>query len=258
MTTCIIIDDERKARESFGKIVDMYFANKLTVIALCESVKEGVAAIHKHNPDIVFLDIEMPDENGFKLFEYFDTINFEVIFTTAYNQYAVNAIKYAALDYILKPINYIDLNDALKRYAISSKLKAREERVEVLLSNLNMGNSIKSKVALPTLSGFQMKKINDIIYCEGDQNYTKIHLIGNQQLLVSKTLKYVEELLPAEVFFRIHKTYLINLNYIEKYIKNDGHIVVLEDGSQLTVANRRTEEFMEALTNKSYNQKNLI
>jgi len=257
MTNCIIIDDERKAREGFSKIIDMYFIDKLNVLALCESVKEGVAAIHKHNPDIVFLDIEMPDENGFKLFEYFDTINFEVIFVTAYNQYAVNAIKYAALDYILKPINYIDLNDALKRYVISSKMKAREKRVEVLLSNLNMGNSIKSKVALPTMAGFQMKKINDIIYCEGDQNYTKIHLIGDQQILVSKTLKFVEELLPAEVFFRIHKTYLINLNYVEKYMKNNGHIVILDNGTQLAVANRRTEDFLEALTNKSFNQKNL-
>ena len=258
MATCIIIDDERKAREGFNKIIDKYFIDKLQVLALCEAVKEGVAAIHKHNPDIVFLDIEMPEESGFKLFEYFDTINFEVIFTTAYNQYAVNAIKYAALDYLLKPINYIDLNDALKRYDISSKLKSREERLEILLSNLNMGNSIKSKVALPTLAGFQMKKINDIIYCEGDQNYTKIHLVSKQHLLVSKTLKYVEELLPAEVFFRIHKTYLINLNYVEKYMKNNGHIVILDDGTQLTVANRRTEDFLEALTNTSYNQKTLI
>lgn len=256
MTTCIIIDDERKAREGFSKIIDKYFKGKLSVLALSESVKEGVAAIHKFNPDIVFLDIEMPEENGFKLFKYFDTVNFEVIFTTAYNQYAVNAIKYSALDYLLKPINYIDLNDAIKRYSLSSKLKSKNERVEVLLSNLNMGNSIKSKVALPTLAGYQMKKINDIIYCEGDQNYTKIHLIGEQQLLVSKTLKYIEELLPNEVFFRIHKTYLINLNYVERYLKNNGHIVVLDDGTQLNVASRRTEDFMNALTSQSFNQKN--
>ena len=257
MINCIIIDDERKAREAFKKIIDRYFKDKLFVVSLSESVKEGVAAIHKFNPDIVFLDIEMPGENGFKLFEYFDTVNFEVIFTTAFNEYAVNAIKYSALDYLLKPINFIDLNDALKRYEVSSKLKSRNERVEVLLSNMNMGNTIKSKVALPTLSGYEMKKINDIIYCEGDQNYTKIHLIGEQQLMVSKTLKYIEELLPEDVFFRIHKTYLVNLNYVGKYLRTDGHKVLLDDGTQLDVANRRIDDFVKAITNKSFNQNNL-
>jgi len=257
MINCIIIDDERKAREAFKKIIDRYLKDKLLVLALCESVKEGVAAIHKFNPDIVFLDIEMPEENGFKLFEYFDTVNFEVIFTTAFNQYAVNAIKYSALDYILKPINFIDLNDALKRYEVSSKVKSRNERVEVLLSNMNMGNTIKSKVALPTLSGYEMKKINDIIYCEGEQNYTKIHLIGDQQLLVSKTLKYIEDLLPTDAFFRIHKTYLVNLNYVDKYLRTDGHKVLLDDGTKLDVANRRIDDFVKTLTNKSFNQNNI-
>ena len=257
MINCIIIDDERKAREAFKKIIDRYFKDKLYVIADANSVKDGVAAIHKFNPDIVFLDIEMPDENGLKIFEYFDKVNFEVIFTTAFNQYAIDAIKYSALDYLLKPINFIDLKDAIKRYEVSSEVKSRNERIEVLLSNMNMGNTIKSKVALPTLSGYEMKKINEIVYCEGDQNYTKIHLIGDQQIMVSKTLKHIEELLPKEVFFRIHKTYLVNMNYVEKYIRTDGHRVILDDGTQLDVANRRIDDFVTALTKKSFNQNNL-
>lgn len=257
MITCIIIDDERKAREAFKKIIDRYFHDKLNVLALSESVKEGVATIHKFNPDIVFLDIEMPSENGFKLFEYFDKVCFEVIFTTAFNQYAVDAIKYSALDYLLKPINFIDLRDALKKYNNKSDLKSQQERIKVLLSNMNMGNSIKSKVALPTLSGYQMEKINNIVYCEADQNYTKIHLVNGQNILVSKTLKYIEELLPVDVFFRIHKTYLVNLNYVEKYLRTDGHKVILDDGTQLDVANRRIEDFVKAITNKSFNQNNL-
>ena len=257
MTTCIIIDDERKAREAFKKIIDRYFKDKISVVADSESVKEGVAAIHKYKPDIVFLDIEMPGENGFKLFEYFKTVTFEVIFTTAFNQYAVNAIKYSALDYLLKPVNFIDLKDALKRFEDRNHLKLRQERIEMLLSNMNMGNSIKSKVAFPTLSGYEMKKINDIIYCEGDQNYTKIHLVNKEHIMVTKTLKYIEELLPAEVFYRIHKTYLINLNYVEKYTRTDGHKVLLDDGTQLDVANRRIDDFVKAITNRSYNQNNL-
>jgi len=258
MTTCIIIDDERKAREAFSKIVERYFKNKLEVLSLSESVKEGVAAIHKCNPDIVFLDIEMPEENGFKLFENFDTVNFEVIFTTAYNQYAVNAIKYSALDYLLKPINLVDLRDALKRYENRKNLKSQHERIEVLLSNMNMGDSIKRKVALPTLAGYQMEKINSIMYCEGDQNYTKIHLVSGKYILVSKTLKYVEELLPADVFFRIHKSFLVNLNYVEKYLRIDGHKIYLDNGTQLDVASRRTEDFVKALTDKSSNKNKLF
>ena len=120
-----------------------------------------------------------------------------------------------------------------------------------------MGNSIKSKVAFPTLSGYEMKKINDIIYCEGDQNYTKIHLVNKEHIMVTKTLKYIEELLPAEVFYRIHKTYLVNLNYVEKYTRTDGHKVLLDDGTQLDVANRRIDDFVKAITNRSYNQNNL-
>ncbi len=254
MITCIIVDDERKARESFEKIIIRYFKEKLKVVALCESVKEGVAAINKYSPNVVFLDIEMPNENGFKLFNYFENLNFEVIFTTAFNKYAINAIKYSALDYLLKPINFIDLNDAIKRFEKQEIVSSREEQVKILLSNMNMGNSIKSKVALPTLSGYQMEKINNIMYCEADQNYTKIHLVYGKYILVSKTLKHIEELLPSEVFFRIHKTFLLNLNYVKTYLRADGHIVILDDGTELTVAKRRIDDFSSALTNTSFNQ----
>ncbi len=253
MIRCVIIDDERKARESFKKIIQRYFADKLEVVELCESVKDGVTAINKHNPDIVFLDIQMPNENGFKLFDYFDKLNFEVIFTTAYNQYALDAIKYSALDYLLKPINFIDLNDTIKRYEKHDFVKSKQERLEVLISNMNMGISIKSKVALPTLTGYQMERINNIIYCEADRNYTKIHLVNDKYILVSKTLGYVEDLLPEDIFFRIHKTYLLNLNYVDRYLRNDGHRVILDNGSQLDVASRRIDDFVKALTKRSFN-----
>lgn len=257
MINCIIVDDERKAREGFEKIINKYLKNKVVVLALCQSVKEGVAAIYKFNPDIVFLDIEMPEENGFAIFDYFDKVNFEVIFTTAFNQYAMNAIKCSALDYLLKPINIIDLNSAIKRYEVPNKLKLQNERIEVLLSNMNMGNVIKSKVALPTLTGYSMKKINDIIYCEADQNYTKVHLIGDKYVMVSKTLKHIENILPTEVFFRVHKTFLVNLNYVDQYSRTDSHKVLLDNGTQLHVASRRIDDFVKAITNNSFNQSNI-
>lgn len=254
MISCIIIDDERKAREAFAKIIERYFKDKMQVFSTAASVKEGVYAINKFNPDIVFLDIEMPEESGFHLFDHFDKINFEVIFTTAYDQYAIRAIQYSAIDYLLKPINFIDLREALLRFENRINEKSKQERIDILLSNMNLGNSIKSKVALPTLIGFQMEKINDIIYCEADQNYTRIYLVSDRSIVVSKTLKLIEELLPPEVFFRIHKTYLINLNYIKTYSRTDGHKVFLENGIQLDVAGRRTDDFIKALTNRSYHQ----
>lgn len=254
MIHCVIIDDERMARETFKKIIDRYFKDKLQVVAEAGSVKEGVATIHKHRPDIVFLDIEMPAENGFRLFDYFEQIDFEVIFTTAFNQYAIKAIKYSALDYLTKPINFIDLRDALKKYENKADIKSKQERIDILLSNMNLGNGIKSKVALPTLTGYQMEKINDIIFCEADQNYTKIHLVSGKCIMVSKTLKHIEDLLPEELFFRIHKSFLVNLNYIKSYNRKDGHKVLLDNEVQLDVANRRTEDFIKAITQRSFHR----
>jgi len=246
--SCIIIDDEKMARETFEKVIERYFPDKLKVLCAAESVKEGVYAIHKHHPDLVFLDIEMPGENGFKLFEYFEKVTFEVIFLTAYKNYAIDAIKYAAFDYILKPLNFIDLGEVVERYEKKQKENNYNLRVKTLMSNLNAGGDINTKVALPTLKGYVMEKINNIMYCEADENYTKIFTANAEETLVSRTLKSVEELLPAEYFFRIHKSYLVNMNYIKSYDKSEGHKIMLENGIELEVATRRTDEFVRLLT----------
>ncbi len=246
--SCIIIDDEKMARETFEKVIGRYFPDKLKVLCAAESVKEGVYAIHKHHPDLVFLDIEMPGENGFKLFEYFEKVTFEVIFLTAYKNYAIDAIKYAAFDYILKPLNFIDLGEVVERYEKKQKENNYNLRVKTLMSNLNAGGDINTKVALPTLKGYVMEKINNIMYCEADENYTKIFTANGEETLVSRTLKSVEELLPAEYFFRIHKSYLVNMNYIKSYDKSEGHKIMLENGIELEVATRRTDEFVRLLT----------
>ena len=250
MISCIIVDDESKAREVFEKIVSRYLADKLKIVFTASSVKEAVHAIHKYNPQIVFLDIEMPDENGFKLFDYFDTVRFEVVFLTAFHHYAINAIKYAAFDYILKPLNFIDLKEVVNRYEKKVQEENYSNRVQTLLANLNLGGDINSKVALPTLSGFKMEKINHIIYCEADENYTKIFTAQGEMILVSKTLKFVEELLPPDFFFRIHKSFLVNLNYIKSYDRTDGHKVILESGMEIEVATRRIDEFVSTLTRR--------
>jgi len=250
MKTCIIIDDEKNARETLEKIIERYFITKIKVLHSACSVKEGVFAINKCNPDIVFLDIEMPEENGFKLFEYFDIINFEVIFTTAYKQYAIDAIKFSALDYLLKPINYIDLRDVLTRLEKKQKKSSNTAQIEAFLSNINNEPGNFNKIALPTLDGFQLQKVSNIVYCQAEENYTKIFTNRNEAILVARTLKNIEEMLPAEIFFRIHKSYLVNMNYIKSYSKIDGYKLTLENGVTLDVATRRNEDFIKALTKR--------
>jgi two-component system LytT family response regulator len=250
MKTCIIIDDEKNAREALSKIIERYFDTKLKILYAADSIKEAVFAINKYNPDIVFLDIEMPEENGFKLFEYFDIYNFEVIFTTAYKQYAIDAIKFAALDYLLKPINYIDLRDVLTRLDKKESSSSNAVQIEAFLNNLNPDPGNFNKIALPTLDGFQLEKVNNIVFCQAEENYCKIFTNRNEVILVARTLKNIEELLPEEIFFRIHKSYLVNMNYIKSYSKSDGYKVILENGTELDVATRRNDDFIKALTRR--------
>lgn len=249
--TSVIIDDERKSRETLQKIIERYFPNQISIVYLASNVQEGVAAINKYNPRLVFLDIEMPGENGFKLFDYFTSYNFEVIFTTAYKQYAIDAIKYSALDYLLKPINYIDLKDVLKRLEEKKDKLTPNAQIEAFLSNMNANSAEFNKIALPTMEGYELERVNNIVYCQAEENYTKIVTNRNEAILVAKTLKNIENLLPDKMFFRIHKSYLVNLNYIKSYSKVQGYKITLENGVKLDVATRRNDEFLRALTRKN-------
>jgi len=230
MIRTIIIDDEQNGRELLSKLLVRYFNNKIVVLDTCDSLKKGVNAINKHNPDIVFLDIQMPNENGFELFKYFDKINFEVIFTTAHKEYAIDAVRHSALDYLLKPISYIDLMGSIKRFENNRDAFKRQERISLLLESLSSDNISFNKVALPTHNGYELQKLGNILYCQADSNYCKIICIDGKELLMSKTLKYVEELLANELFFRIHKSYLVNLNYIIKFDKIDDLKITLTNG----------------------------
>lgn len=254
--TCIIIDDERIAREAFQDICERYLKDKLEVRGLAGSVKEGVELIKKHQPEIVFLDIEMPVESGFKLFDYFTKYTFEVIFTTAFKQYAIDAVKYAALDYLLKPINFIDLREALIRYEKKRSTNTSQVRIETLLSNLSVGVDMNQKVAFPTMDGYQMEKLNDIMYCEGDVNYTKIHTYDGRLIMVSRTLKDVEELLSSHYFYRTHKSYLVNLNYIKSYSRSENFGIFLDNNLWLPVSTRKNDEFIQMLTQWRSKQNN--
>ncbi len=250
MVRTIIIDDEYNAREFLEKLLIRYFPNKFIILDKCESVDQAVISIEKNNPDLIFLDVQMPNKNGFELFKELKKIEFEVIFTTAHSEFAIDAIKCSALDYLLKPINYIDLLTTIKNYDAKQSKASQLNKLQLLLDNIDLGNSDYNKIALPTDSGFELIKPNNILYCEADSNYCKIKLLNGKIIIVAKTLKYIEELLPISIFNRIHKSYLINLNYVIRFDKTNDLLVELSNGEKLPVSVRKKEEFLNAITNK--------
>lgn len=248
MIKTIIIDDENSASEFLEKMLQRYFPNKFYVCSLCESIDDAVVAIETYQPDLVFLDIQMPNKNGFELFKEVKEINFEVIFTTAHSEYAIEAIKRSALDYLLKPINYIDLLGAVTRFENKSKKESQQKQFNVLLENIDTGDVAHKKLAISTETGIEFVKFNSIVYLEAQNNYTKINLLDGTTIIASKTLKSFDELLPSELFFRIHKSYLINMNFVKRFFKIDDFLVELTTGEKLPLSYRKKNEFISAIT----------
>ncbi|MDR5589803.1 LytTR family DNA-binding domain-containing protein [Christiangramia sp. SM2212] len=246
MIKTVIIDDEISAQDLLEKTLQRYFPNKCNVVEKCNSVDSGVEAIKKHEPDLVFLDIQMPEKNGFELFNYFEVVKFEVIFTTAHNQFAIKAIKRSALDYLLKPINKLDVGDAIKRLEAKNKDSLAQKKLSLLLENLNVNDQNVSKIAFPTVDGFELVHSSQILYCKAESNYCAIKKIDGYNHMITKTLKFVEEILPESSFQRIHKSYVINLNFVVRYHKANKE-VELTNGEKLPVSFRKEEEFINAI-----------
>lgn len=249
MIKTVIIDDELNAQNLLEKTLSMYFPNKFYIAEKCNSVDMGVEAIKKHEPELVFLDIQIPEQNGFELFKYFKTINFEVIFTTAYNQFAIKAIKCSALDYLLKPINQVDLAEAIKRFDNRKQDHFMQHKLALLLENITLDQQKTYKIAFPTFEGFELIHSNQILYCKADGNYCEIKKVDNTVKLVSKTLKFVEELLPVEMFKRVHKSHVINLNYVVRYNKANKEVELM-NGEKIAVSFRKEEDFIDAIFHK--------
>lgn len=250
MIKTIIIDDEYNAREFLEKLLTRYFPDKFLILDKCESVDKAIVSIEKYNPELVFLDVQMPNKNGFQLFKELNKVKFEVIFTTAHSEFAIDAIKCSALDYLLKPINYIDLLETVKKYDEKQNKASQEEKLKLLLENIDTGGSEYNRIALPTESGFELLKTNAILYCEADSNYCKIVCLDGKIITLSKTLKYIEELLPSSIFQRIHKSYLVNLNYVTRFNKTNELLVELCNGETLPVSVRKKDEFINAIIQK--------
>jgi two-component system, LytTR family, response regulator len=250
MLSCVIIDDEKYARSTLHQLIRTFLHGRLEVLETACSVPEGVVAIKRHNPDLVFLDIEMPGQNGFALLNHFSEIPFQVVFCTAYEHYAIDAIKVAAFDYLIKPVKIEDLKELMDRFeSLKASTADNKARSAALQHNMQTENFSYNSIALPTKDGYQIEKMNNIIYCKAQESYCKIHLAGNFSYLVSRSLKQMEQILPAELFFRIHKSFLINLNYLHSYKKAEGYII-LKNGEELEVATRRSEEFLKRLIHR--------
>lgn len=243
MLRTIIVDDEKSARESLASLLQTY-CPLIEIIGTADSVKQGIAAIEKHKPHLVFLDVQMQDGSGFNLLEALPENNFEVIFTTAYDQYALKAIKFSALDYLLKPINIEELKLAVQKAIDNTSKDDLNKRVISLLENIKQGN-IHKKIALPFVSGFRVVDVNFIIRCQADRNYTHIYLSDGSKETASKSLKEFEDMLSEHSFFRTHQSHLINLNHVKNYLKGRGGQVELTDGSVVEVARTKKDEFVK-------------
>ena len=239
MIKAIIIDDERKARLTLKQMLDQH-CNNVEILSLAASVDEAYDEIKKHNPDLIFLDIEMPGANGFELLKKFDSVNFKVIFTTAYNEYAIQAIKFSAIDYLLKPIDVDELIEAIGK--IDAQEISHKENIKALFLNLS---SAYIRLAVPHSKGLTFINLNDIISFHSDRNYTIIKLLDKKQVLTTKNLGKYEELLSSVNFFRVHHSHLINMKHVKEYTRGAGGHVHMIDGSEIEISRRRKSEFLE-------------
>lgn len=248
MLKSIIVDDESKSRESLRILIED-FCEGVEVCALCQNVDEGIKAIQEYKPDVIFLDIQMQRETGFDLLTRIKNINFEIIFTTAYSEYAIRAFKFSAIDYLLKPIDIEELKLAIGK--LNKKLNDNSPiKLEHLVQNLRVTASENYKLALPTFEGLYFVKISDIVYCEAASNYTEIVTDDGKKHIVSRTLKEYDEILADHNFYRIHNSYLINLNAVKKYVRGEGGYVVMRDDRSLDVSKRKKEGFLARITTK--------
>ncbi|MEM7035706.1 MAG: LytTR family DNA-binding domain-containing protein [Bacteroidota bacterium] len=247
MITAIIVDDERSNR-AFLTTMLVDFCPQVQVVAEADGPAPALEAIQAHDPDLLFLDIEMPTGDAFQLLEQVEDPRFQLIFTTAYDQYAIKAFKFSALDYLLKPIDPDDLVKAVQLAETRIKKSARNANLQVLIDNLSQKDNAPRRIMVPDQSGFVMVRIAEIVRLEAERNYTTFFLDDGKQVVASKSIGHYEELLEGHGFARIHNSHLVNLQKIQKYIKGRGGFVVTTDGAELEVSRRKKDEFLKKLS----------
>ncbi len=246
MIKAIIIDDEVHCIDTLSMLLKEYCPDVL-IMEQCRSAKKGLEAIEKIKPDLVFLDIEMPAMNGFEMLEQFSEIPFAVIFTTSYDQYAIKAIRFSALDYLLKPVDPNELANAVKKVQEQRHLPMAEQ-FQMLLKKIQGKDHHFNKLAVPTSEGFELIPADQLMRCEADDNYTHLYLKNKNKIIACRTLKEVEEQLQDFNFFiRVHHSHIVNLNEVVKYVRGEGGYLVLSDGASVNVSRSRKDMLLNTL-----------
>ena len=248
MITAIIVDDEPDCCESLVILLERY-CPEVKVLDICYAAEAAIQSIKENEPKILFLDIEMPFMNGFELLEKLGNINFELIFTTSYDQYAIKAIRFSAMDYLLKPVDREELQKAVQKAAQRNQ-HPLPQQLDMLLQKLKHPAVPVNKIAIPTIEGFQLLAAAAIISCESESNYTWLFLKDRRKIMASRNLKEMEEILEGYPFIRIHNSHMVNINEVEKYIKGEGGYLIMSDGSTINVSRSRKELLLKKLSLK--------
>ncbi len=246
MIQTLIIDDEDDAREALKIAIGKYCPD-VSILDVCETPERGLAAIQQLKPELVFLDVQMPHMSGFDLLQQVSPVTFEVIFVTAHDQYAIKAIRFSALDYLLKPVDVDDLMHAVGKVRERLSRKNSADQYQSVLNNIQYRSGKIERLAVPTLEGIDFFNTDDIIYCQADGNYTTLFLKNKPHKLISRNLKDFESLLMESGFCRVHHSSLINMKHIQKYVKGEGGYVILTDNHHVDISRRKKEEFLSLL-----------
>ncbi|MCW3119626.1 MAG: DNA-binding response regulator [Chitinophagaceae bacterium] len=249
MINAIIIDDEPLCCKTLETLLKRY-CPEVMVLKACTNGLEGLAAIPQLKPDLVFLDVEMPKMNGFEMLEQLPAVNFHLIFVTSYDAYALKAIKVSAIDYLLKPLDREELQNSVQK-VINRREAPLPEQLKIILDKMKHPSAASHKIALPTMEGLQMVPVKSIISCEANDNYTTLVLKNSNKIVVSSTLKVIEELLDDHSFLRVHRSFLVNLDEIEKYVKGDGGYLVMSDNAHIYISRTNKEMLLKKLIAKN-------
>ena len=239
----VIVEDEKASRETLKSYLEKY-CEGVKVQALCEDIREGLVAIEKYEPDVVFLDVEMPYGNAFDLLEQVKKVTFETIFVTAFSHYAMQALNFSAAYYILKPVDIDELVSAVDKVRKNRLENRHAMHTQVLVDNMKVANKQLKQLVLPTMEGFEVIQVQDVIRCEANDNFTNFHLTNGNVKMICRTLKFYDEILSDYDFMRVHKSHMINLQYVKAYKRGKGGTVVMNDDSVVYVSPSKKEDFM--------------
>lgn len=241
----ILIEDEPRSQKVLAMLIEQN-CPQINLLKVCDDARQGIEAVDEHQPDLIFLDVRMPGLSGFEFLDAFKEPPFEIIFVTAYDQYAIEALRRSAVDYLLKPVNEADLVRAVKSAGQRIRQKASKVKYKVLMENQKAPNPQHQKLVVPTRDGLRFIPLEEVVKLQADRNYTRIFILDGTELISTNHLKLYEESLPSELFFRTHHSYIINLQHVKNYVRGEGGYVVLSGGGTADISKRRKRDFLEA------------